>query len=486
MRLRKLLATLEDVQVFNFADRNIEAVTVDSRKATTGSIFVAVKGAAADGHDYIEDAIERGAQVIVAQEKVNIPPDICLVTAANSRHILAVMADILMGHPSGKVKVVGVTGTNGKTTVTYLLRSVLQVASRSTGLVGTINYEFAGRVVPAATTTPGAEELQSYLAEMAAEGIEYAVIEVSSHALEQYRVDAIDFACAIFTNISPEHLDYHKTFDAYLNAKGKLFRYLPRESVGVFNADDPHAITLAQRTKGKRVWYGIESEEAQFSAELQSASLDGSSIKLSTPLGEALIHTPLIGVHNVYNILAATAAAVSLGIPLEETAAGLQALEGVPGRLERLREAVDFAAFVDYAHTDDGLRNVLSTLKPLSDGRLIVVFGCGGDRDRSKRARMGAVAQEFGDVVVVTSDNPRGEDPRAIIDEIIAGMEESGSLYVEPDRKKAIQAACRLAGPDDVVIVAGKGHETYQKFKDTVIPFDDRDVIREFVGGPTK
>jgi len=483
MRLRKLLATLEDVQVFNFVDRNIDEVTSDSRKAASGSVFVAVKGTAADGHDFIDDAIERGAQVIVAQEKVNVPTDVCLITAANTRHVLAVMSDILTGHPSGRVKVIGVTGTNGKTTVSYLLRSILQVAGRSAGLIGTVNYEFAGRVVPAGTTTPGADELQKYLAEMAAEGIEYAVIEVSSHALDQYRVDAVDFACAVFTNISPEHLDYHKTFDAYLNAKGKLFRYLPRESVGVFNADDPHSATLAQRTKARRVWYGMEAEEVRFSAELESAGLDGSTIKLVTPVAETVIHTPLTGVHNVYNILAAAAAAVSLGVPLEETAAGIQALEGVPGRLERVREAVDFAAFVDYAHTDEGLRSVLSTLKPLTRGRLIVVFGCGGDRDRSKRPRMGAVAQEFADVVVVTSDNPRSEDPRAIIDEILAGMKEDENLYVEPDRARAIEAACRLAGPADVVLVAGKGHETYQKFKDTVIPFDDREVIRAFFGG---
>ncbi len=486
MRLRRLLTTLEDVQVFNFVDRNIDEVTSDSRKAAGGSVFVAIRGAVADGHDFIEEAIERGAQVVVAQEKVNVPNDICLITAPNTRHVLAVMADILAGHPSSKVRVVGVTGTNGKTTVTYLLRSVLQVAGKSTGLIGTINYEFAGRVVPAGTTTPAADELHRYLAEMAAEGAEYAVIEVSSHALDQYRVDAVNFACAVFTNISHEHLDYHMTFDSYLNAKGKLFRYLPRESVGIFNADDQHAATLAQRTKARRVWYGMQSEDVDFSGELQSSGLDGSSITLVTPAGAVDIHTALIGVHNVYNILAAAAAAMSLGVGLEETAAGLQAIEGVPGRLERVREATGFAAFVDYAHTDEGLRNVLMTLKPLTEGRLIVVFGCGGDRDRAKRPRMGAVAQEFADAVVVTSDNPRGEDPRAIIDEITAGMRQDENLYVEPNRARAIEAACRLARPGDVLLVAGKGHETYQKFKDTVIPFDDREIIRGVVGDRRK
>lgn len=482
MRLRTLIGNLGDVQVFNYDEMNITGVTADSRKVQPGNVFVAIKGAESDGHSYIDDAIERGAPAVVAQEAVNVPSDICLVTAPNTRHVLAVMADIFWDHPSSKVKVIGITGTNGKTTVGYLLRSILEVSGKKTGLLGTINYEFSGRMMRAATTTPGAEDLQRYLAEMAAEGVEYAVIEVSSHALEQYRVDAVEFACAVFTNISPEHLDYHKTFDAYLNAKGKLFRYLPRESTGVFNADDPNVATLAQRTKGKRLWYGIEDMEAQVRGELLSMGLDGSSVRLVTPLGEREIQTSLIGVHNVYNILAATAAAMAMGVGLEEVAAGLQSLAGVPGRLERIKEVHGFAAFVDYAHTDDGLRNVLATLKPLAEGRLIVVFGCGGDRDRAKRPRMGAVAQEFGDVVVVTSDNPRSEEPGAIIDEVLAGTQKSDQLYVEPDRKRAIEAACRLAAEGDVVLVAGKGHETYQVLKDTVVPFDDRAVVRDFVG----
>ncbi|MCD6404540.1 MAG: UDP-N-acetylmuramoyl-L-alanyl-D-glutamate--2,6-diaminopimelate ligase [Planctomycetes bacterium] len=481
MRLRKLLATLEDVQVFDFADRNITGITSDSRKVQAGNIFVAIKGVDADGHDFINEAVERGAQVVVAQEKVHVPGDVCLVTASNTRHILAVLADIFWDHPSGKVKVIGITGTNGKTTVGYLVRSILQVAARKTGLLGTINYEFSGRVVRAGTTTPGAGDLQRFLAEMAADEIEYAVLEVSSHALEQYRVDAVDFTCAIFTNITPEHLDYHKTFDAYLNAKGKLFRYLPRESVGVFNADDPNSTTLAQRTKAARVWYGIENE-AEVTGELISTGLDGSSVNLHTPAGEAVIRTPLIGVHNVYNILAAATAAVSMGISLDETVAGIEALDGVPGRLERIRDVRGFAAFVDYAHTDDALRNVLTALRPVVEGRLIVVFGCGGDRDRRKRPRMGRVAQDLGDVVVITSDNPRSEAPGDIIDEILAGTDKSDDLYVEPDRKQAIEAACRLARAGDVVLVAGKGHETYQVLRDTVVPFDDRAVIRDFAG----
>jgi len=292
----------------------------------------------------------------------------------------------------------------------------------------------------------------------------------------------VDFACAVFTNISPEHLDYHKTFDAYLNAKGKLFRYLPKESTAILNADDEHSKTLAQRTKGSRMWYGIEAE-AQVRGRLESAGLDGSTIELTTPVGDVTIQTALIGVHNVYNILAAASAAISQGIALDEMAAGIQTLEGVPGRLERIREARDFTAFVDYAHTDDGLRNALATLGPLAEGRLIVVFGCGGDRDRAKRARMGSVAQDLADVVVVTSDNPRTEVPRAIINEILTGTSPSDTLFVEPDRRKAIEAACRLAEASDVVLVAGKGHETYQVLEDTVVPFDDREVIREFVAG---
>jgi UDP-N-acetylmuramyl-tripeptide synthetase len=480
MRLRNLISTLDGLQVFSFTDRNVTGITSDSRQVTPGVAFVALKGAADDGHKYIFDAISRGANVVVAQETVNVPEEVCLIVASNSRHVLAVMADIFYDHPSGKVKVVGITGTNGKTTTTYLLRSIFQLAGKKVGLLGTISYEIAGRVIPAPNTTPGALDVQRYLAEMAAAGAEYAVMEVSSHALEQYRVDAVDFACGLFTNITPEHLDYHKTFDAYLAAKGKLFKYLPRTSIAVLNADDPNANAMAKRTEATCVWYGIE-KPAEYSAELVSMGLDGASIRLMTPAGAAEVSTALIGVHNVYNILAAATAAHAMGTSMEETVAGIAALAGVPGRLERITEAKHFTAFVDYAHTDDGLRKVLTALKPLVDGKLIVVFGCGGDRDRTKRPRMGRVAQELASVVVVTSDNPRTEEPGAIISEILAGTTPSENLFVEPDRRKAIEAACRLAGPEDVVLAAGKGHETYQILKDTIIPFDDRTVIREFV-----
>jgi UDP-N-acetylmuramoyl-L-alanyl-D-glutamate--2,6-diaminopimelate ligase len=480
MRLRNLISTLDSLQVFNFTDRNVTSITSDSRQVTPGSVFVALKGASEDGHKYIDDAIARGAQTLVVQDRANVPADICQIVAPNSRHALAVMADIFYDHPSGRLCVIGITGTNGKTTTTYLLRSILQVAGKKVGLIGTINYEIGNRVIPAPNTTPGALDLQRLLSEMAADGAEYAVMEVSSHALEQYRVDAVNFACAIFTNITPEHLDYHQTFDAYLTAKGKLFRYLPRGSVGVFNADDPNSATLAQRTKASQVWYGIDNPAA-FSAEIVSMGLDGATIRLLTPVGQIDVQTTLIGVHNVYNILSAASATVSMGIGLKETAAGIQALPGVPGRLERIVEAKDFTAFVDYAHTDDGLQKVLAALRPLVEGKIITVFGCGGDRDRTKRPRMGRVAQELADVVIITSDNPRHENPRAIIDEILTGTTKSEDVYVEPDRKKAIEAACRLAGPEDVVLVAGKGHETYQKFADTVVPFDDRVVIREYI-----
>jgi len=482
VRLRNLITTLDGLQVFNFSDRNVTGVTSDSRNVTPGVVFVAVKGPNDDGHKYIPDAVSRGANVVVAQETVTLGSDVCLIVTANSRHALAVMADIFYDHPSRKLKVVGVTGTNGKTTVTYLLRSIFEVAGSKVGLLGTINYEIGGRVLPAPNTTPGALDVQRFLAEMVSAGAEYAVMEVSSHALDQYRVDAVDFACGIFTNISPEHLDYHKTFDAYLTAKGKLFRYLPREAIAVMNADDPNSATLAQRSKAACVWYGIE-KPAEYSAQLVSMGIDGATVRLLTPVGAVDVHSALIGVHNVYNILAAAAAALALGVGLNETAAGIGALAVVPGRLERVVEAKGFTAFVDYAHTDDGLRKVLAALKPLVDARLIVVFGCGGDRDRTKRPRMGAVAQELADVVIVTSDNPRSEEPGAIIQEILAGTKPSEDLYTEPDRRKAIEAACRMAAPGDVVLVAGKGHETYQILKDTVIPFDDKTVIRELLKG---
>ncbi len=461
----------------NFQDVEVRGVTCDSRQVQGGTVFVAMPGNRLDGASFVHDALTRGCAAIVSEQPIAGVP-VPLVLVPDARAALADLAVRFYGDPTSKINVVGVTGTNGKTTTTYLLRSIFEAAGEKAGLLGTIQHVVGGRVVPSDNTTPGADMLQRYFWEMANAGCASAAMEVSSHALAQDRVRGIRFAGAVFTNLTRDHLDYHATPEAYRDAKGRLFEMLSGKSVAAFNADDPVSVHYAARTYARAITYGLRNPSG-VGAEVELGTFHGTRLRLRLGAEKVLVHTRLIGTHNVYNILGAAACAWAMGYDAETIKAGIENLAGVPGRLEPVEGAQDFAVLVDYAHTEDALRNVIQCLKPLLRGRLIVVFGCGGDRDRGKRPKMGRAVAELADEFVVTSDNPRSENPMDIIREILAGVGKTPAGHIEPDRRGAIKLAVSRARANDVVLIAGKGHETYQIFREGTFSFDDRRVARE-------
>ncbi len=462
----------------------VSSVAYDSRRVHEGAVFVALRGQKADGAVFAAQAVSRGAIAVVAEtarpEGVTAP----WLLTRDARLALALLADRFYEHPSRRMPVIGVTGTNGKTTTAYLLASVLDAAGLPAGVMGTVSYRVGREEREAARTTPEAPDVQQLLAEMLEHGCRSAVMEVSSHALALKRVDGMRFAAAIFTNLTRDHLDFHEDMESYFAAKRRLFEMLDADAPAVINADDPRAPALRAACR-RAVTYGI-SQPADVTAGPVQLALDGLALDVRTPKGSVAIRSPLVGRPNVYNILAATAAAVALDLPLEAVARGVHALPGVPGRFEVVSSATDnVTVVVDYAHTDDALRNLLETARPLAGKRLITVFGCGGDRDRTKRPLMGMVASRLSDVVIVTSDNPRSEDPARIIEEIRRGIAPGpqGGRPIDVlsvvDRAEAIERAVAMAGAGDLVLVAGKGHEKYQQIGDRVLPFDDVAVARE-------
>ena len=463
------------------ADFEIKRVTDDSRCVKKGDMFVALKGYAADGYGFIDQALAKGARVIVAEKDFNAPGGVIKVLIGDGRTALPIIADNFYGHPSQKLKMIGVTGTNGKTTITYIIESILKKTGEEPGVIGTISYRLNGMAIPAKNTTPGPLQLQSMLAEVVKSSGRYAVMEVSSHALDQHRVDAILFDAVIFTNITPEHLDYHKTLEGYFNAKTKIFGYLKKDGAAILNTDDDKVLSLKGAVKGRVITYGIK-EKADISAKNIRLALDGSRFDIVTPKSSFSISTRLIGRYNVSNILAAAAACDLLCIGTKAIKEGIEAMTFVPGRLEAVECGQPFKVFVDFAHTEDALHNTLSLLKEVSKSEIITVFGCGGNRDRNKRPLMGKAACKLSDHVIITSDNPRFEEPSAIIDEIVSGIRGKFANYeVEADRRKAIERALSLAGVGSIVIIAGKGHEKGQIIKDRILPFDDREVVREIL-----
>jgi UDP-N-acetylmuramoyl-L-alanyl-D-glutamate--2,6-diaminopimelate ligase len=458
----------------------VTGVACDTRKVVPGNIFVAISGHKLDGHAFVPDAISRGAVAAVVERPVDVR--IPLLVVPDARLALARLADALHGRPSERVRVAGITGTKGKTTTTFLYRSIVQAAGKECGLLGTIAYEAFGRSRPSDNTTPDPCEVQAFLASLDAPGAGHAVMEVSSHALVQRRVAGVRFAAAAFTNLSGEHLDYHKTMDAYRDAKGLLFEALAPDAVAVLNAAQPASAHYASRTAARVLRYGFigNSERLDVAADEVRLAPSGTRFRLHLP-GEPPhgISLALVGRHNVENALAAAALAHALGFPAAAIVRGLESVALVPGRLEPVDEGQPFRVLVDYAHTDDALEKVLTSLRAVSDGRIVCVFGCGGDRDRTKRPRMARVAERLADEVVITSDNPRSEEPAAIIDEIVRGLERPDRAVVEPERHDAIRRAIDLARAGDIVLVAGKGHETYQILRDRTIHFDDREVARE-------
>ena len=471
MRLPELIRLLPGHDAAGLPDAEVLGVQEDSRRVGTGDLFVARRGHGHDGKDFIIDAHRRGAVAVVADAPVPDAP-LPVVVVRDAGAAASILANAALNHPSRAMKVCGVTGTNGKTTTTFLLRHLLRSAGKTAGLIGTCEVDDGTRSRASAMTTPGPVALAETLAGMRDKGCEAVAMEASSHALDQGRVAGVSFAAAAFTNLTGDHLDYHKSLDAYANAKAELFRGLAEDAVAVVNADDPASATMLEHCRGRPVTFGFK--DADYAARDLLCTADGCRFVLKTPDGVAEASIALVGKHNVQNALCAAAVAgETFGLTVHQLAAGLADAAGAPGRLERVDAGQDFAVLVDYAHTDDALDNVLSALRPITKKRLIVVFGCGGDRDRGKRPRMAAVAERWADGVIVTSDNPRTEDPHKIIDDIAAGFSDRSVVTFEPDRRSAIAAALASAGRGDVVLIAGKGHETYQIVGDERLPFDD-------------
>ena len=477
-------------------DPDIVRVTGDSREVVAGTLFCALPGARVDGHAFAREAVARGAVAVVAERPVDASPTVTLL-APSSRRAMALAAANLLGRPADALRLAGVTGTNGKTTVAYLLEACLQAAGVPTGVVGTVTHRFPGTLRPASHTPPESTELQALLAEMRDAGTRTVVLEVSSHALAQERVAGCTFAVAGFTNLTRDHLDYHGDLEGYFAAKRRLFtEHLAPDGVAVVNARDPWGARLAdQLGPGKQVWrYGTRAEDALRPEGLES-SLTGVRATLLTPRGPLPLASPLVGAHNVENLLCAAGMALALGVAPDAVARGLAGSPGAPGRLERIA-GPGFDLFVDDAHTDDALGRALQALRALGPCRLITVFGCGGDRDRGKRPLMGEAAGRGSDLAVVTSDNPRSEPPGAILAEIVPGLERAGrralgapsaiageaGYVVEPDRRAAIELAVACARPGDVILVAGKGHEDYQLVAGERRHFDDREEARRALG----
>ncbi|MEX2271706.1 MAG: UDP-N-acetylmuramoyl-L-alanyl-D-glutamate--2,6-diaminopimelate ligase [Vicinamibacterales bacterium] len=458
-----------------FADRRVAGIAYDSRDVVAGSVFIALRGAKADGANFAADAARRGAIAIVAegQPPDDVPAGPIWLSVSNARAALAELAAIYAGRPSEHLTLVGVTGTNGKTTTTYLLAAIFEAAGVPCGRIGTVTTKIGHEERDAERTTPEAPDLQRVLREMVDRGLGACAMEVSSHALAQHRVDELRFAAAVFSNLTRDHLDFHGDMENYFAAKRRLFEMLPDGAPSVINLDDPRGAELAA-TAARPLTYAID-KSADVSPGALRYSLDGLSFEVQTPRGTLHVKSPLVGRPNAYNILAAAATAVALDLPFDAIERGLGTLQAVPGRFELVSTpSDDVRVVVDYAHTDDALKNLLETARPLAAGRLITVFGCGGDRDATKRPLMGAVAARLSDLVIVTSDNPRSEHPDRIIAEIRRGMAREQSDVVEiVDRRQAIERAIKDARAGDLVLIAGKGHEKYQVIGDRTIPFDD-------------
>ena len=480
MKLGELLRGVPTLEIGASPDLEVTSLAYDSRRTERGTLFFAIQGGKVDGNRYAGPALDRGATAVVSE--VAHPPELASrwIRVEKIRRSLSAAARTFLGRPDSKLLIVGITGTNGKTTTAYLIDSILRASGIPSGLFGTIEYRWAGQTVTAGNTTPESLDLLTYFAQLVESGGEAAVMEASSHALAQERLWGFPFRAAIFTNLTRDHLDFHHDFESYFAAKRRLFDGLgaPPPELAIINADDPWGAKLMEAPNPRRITFGTNGA-AQVRPVKFMQSAAGLSATISAPDATLKIQSPLTGRANLLNILAAAATGLGLGIPAARVEEGIAALKVVPGRFEQVEGGQPFLVVVDYAHTDDALRNVLKTARELTREHLIVVFGCGGDRDRTKRPLMGGAAGELADLVVLTSDNPRSEDPVAIMNDALVGLQKTGRRYVaEVDRETAIRKALAEAREGDVVVLAGKGHETYQIMKDRTIPFDDREVTR--------
>ncbi|MBR0136106.1 MAG: UDP-N-acetylmuramoyl-L-alanyl-D-glutamate--2,6-diaminopimelate ligase [Clostridia bacterium] len=477
MLLSKLVVNM-DLKLINAEkDVEIERIEYDSRRVKPGAIFSCVVGTFRDGHDYAEGAYKNGAAALIVERELPFP--IPQIIAKNSRRAMAQLAAKLYGYPAKELRIIGVTGTNGKTTTTYMVKSVAEKCGLKVGLIGTIRNIIGDRVISTQRTTPESTELQEILRMMADERVDLVVMEVSSHSLDQERVYGLQFEVGGFTNLTQDHLDYHKTFDNYLAAKKKLFE---RSAFAVVNADDPHSEKLLEGLDIPRMTYAVREPADIYANDIEICVRDV-EFDMTTPVGSAHIAVPIPGLFNVFNAMLAAGICVRLGFPIEKIAEGLADVSGVTGRMESLdTTGFPFSVILDFAHTPDGIINLLTSVREFAKGRVMTVFGCGGDRDHAKRPIMGEAAGRYSDFCVVTSDNPRTEDPMSIIGNVLDGVNKTAVEYVViQNRREAIKYALTHARPDDVVVLAGKGHETYQEINNVKYPFDEKVVVAELL-----
>ncbi|MBV9130134.1 MAG: UDP-N-acetylmuramoyl-L-alanyl-D-glutamate--2,6-diaminopimelate ligase [Verrucomicrobia bacterium] len=479
MQLADLIQGLSVKSIHGSMDREVTGIRYDSRRVTSGNLFVAVRGASFDGHSFIEQAVGQGA-VAVVEEQPALSHRATAIVVPDSREALAQLAATFFGYPSRNLRMIGVTGTNGKSTTTFLIKHLLERANQSTGLIGTVQYEVGQRLLPAPRTTPESLDLQELLSQCVSAGCRNVVVEVSSHALSQGRANQMEFDVGAFTNLTRDHLDFHHGMKGYFEAKARLFESLRKnrnkEGKAVINIDDPYGQQLVARF-GKDlpiITYGMGAR-AEFRASDFKVEMNGTSYCLDAKDKSYFVRLPLIGRFNIYNSLAALAAANAVGLDLRTAVLALAKTPQIPGRLEAVPAKRKFQVFVDYAHTDDALMNVVKTCRDLNPNRLILVFGCGGNRDKTKRPLMGSVADQFADYAFITSDNPRKEDPESIIRDVEAGFKNKNYEKIV-DRKEAIGRAIAMAQPRDIVLIAGKGHEKFQEFGDHIVPFDDVEI----------
>lgn len=494
--LSQLLEKIDAVEVSGATDRVIQDVSYDSRAVVKDTLFICLDGARVDGHSYARKAVEAGATAILAQKEVDVPDGITVIRVVDTHAAMQVLVPYFFDYPARKLRMIGVTGTNGKTTSTYVLRSILRKAGYRVGVIGTIQIMIEDEVLPINNTTPDVVDLQKVLVRMVDAKIDYVIMEVSSHALALNRVAGCDFNVAMFTNLTQDHLDFHKTLEQYALAKADLFARLASvenckpNRAAVINLDDKAAKVMLDAAQGvKTITYGIHSDADVRATDIRVTG-SGTSFKIVGTYGEQKLDLRITGIFNVYNVLGTICAALSENVSWETIITSLESFTSVAGRFELIDGGQAFPIIVDYAHTPDGLENILNTAKEFAKGRIIVVFGCGGDRDRTKRPIMGRIAATLGDVVIATSDNPRTEDPDKILDDVEAGILEvldANTQYEKiADRRSAIERAITMAQPDDVVMIAGKGHETYQILNTGTIHFDDREVARDVVKGLAK
>jgi UDP-N-acetylmuramoyl-L-alanyl-D-glutamate--2,6-diaminopimelate ligase len=474
-------------------DVEIANIRYDSRRVEPNDLFVAIRGTVVDGHSYLRNIMQKRVRAIVVEDDASVPDPMCMhegvvkIVVPDSRVALSRLSANYYGHPSRQLSVIGVTGTNGKTTITHLLSAIFGGTGGTTGLIGTIEYRIGNEVFPASHTTPESLELQELLRKMTDAGCTYAVMEVSSHALSQRRVDDVHFRAAVFTNLTQDHLDYHGTMEEYFKAKHRLFTMLNPDAPAVTNIDSPYGMQMLRDCRGESVTYGIDAQADYFAKDIR-ATLRGIDFTVVNRGNPVQVRSKLIGRFNVSNILAAYACASALSMDAARITGSIGDMPGIRGRFESIASPDGWIAIVDYSHTPDALQNVLSAIREIKHGnsKIITVFGCGGDRDRTKRPLMGKLAEELSDRVIITSDNPRTEDPEKILDEIIEGISDKDKIIRKVDRKEAIYAGIAEAENGDVVLIAGKGHETYQVIGRERHHFDDREVVEEYIGLQTK